>query len=125
MRQHLQLLALRRHSHMLGLRAVEHFAPDQLIEQRRDVGPAPRCLQAAQLQTQRRRMHAGFAPQLAQRIERALRLSLLERDFGKQHQPGDRQARRLRVRAAEHRLGRIEIANVDGGARADNRVESA
>ena len=100
-------------------------SPDQLIEQRCDVGPAPRRLQAAQLQAQCRRMHAGFAPQLPQRVERALRLSLLERDFGKQHQPGDRQARRLRIRAAEHRLCRIEVAYVDGSARADNRVESA
>ncbi len=38
---------------------------------------------------------------------------------------GDRQARRLRVRPAEHRLGRVEIANVDRGARSDDRIESA
>ena len=69
-------------------------------------------------------MHSRLLAQRLEQPERFLRLALIQRHLGLQHQPRHREARRLRVGASEQRLGRLEVAHVDRGARGDDRIQA-
>ena len=106
---------------MLALLRAVDLALDELVDERRNLGVAAGALQRAQLEAQRRGVRARFLAQRLQHRERVERPPLLELHLGIEHQPRHREARRLRDRAGEVRLGRREVARVERRARRDQR----
>src|SRR5439155_1311088 len=94
---------------------------DQLLDEWRNLAEAPRCLRRAELEPQRRGVHARLAFQRVQDPQRFLGLPLLQRDFRGKRQSRHREAPRLRLGSGKIRFRRIELAHVDRRARGDQR----
>ena len=109
----------------VALRRVVDLALDQLVDDRRNLGEAPRGGERAHLQSQRRSVQARLALELRELLERDARLVLLQRHVRLEHEPGHRRGSARPhpdVRAAPRPR---EIAHVDRRARAEQRGQPA